>query len=275
MKFIVYALLCPKCGCPRYVGQTQNWSSRLASHRRGIRSKDGCIHKKRWVQSLLNQGLEFGVVFLLELPTREGLPEAEIYWIKTLRGRGCPLTNLTDGGDGGTLGIKQSPETIAKRVAHVIGRPKSFETRAKISQTLTGRPSPKKGRPLSPEELIKHAEARAIPPFQDQYGRVYKTLKEDSERCGVSDSNICNVLKRKRRSTGGLVFTYVHDLASIAEQDRQYQASKEKSKLETKERNRARTRAWKEARQKASPALRSSRVEPQKADELWPATMKV
>ena len=208
-SFVVYALTCPRCGCPRYVGQSQDFSQRLGSHLRGIKSKDNCVYKKHWVQSLLDAGMIPGHVILTSLPSRAGLPEAEIYWIKFFRERGCPLTNLTDGGDGGTLGKKNSAETIEKRVAHFRGVPKSPETRAKIAAALTGRPSPKKGRPMTPEQLASHAIARAIPPFQDQHGRVYKTLKEAAEQWNIPAGNICNVLKGKRKSAGGLVFSYI------------------------------------------------------------------
>lgn len=151
----------------------------------------------------------FDVAVLTELSDRAQLPHAEIYWIKELRARGCPLTNLSSDGDGGTPGIKQSPETIEKRMLHVRGVPKSAETKAKISAALTGRVSAKKGRPLSPEEKVRHATARAIPPFQDQHGRIYKTLKEAADRWGIPAGNICNVLKGKRKSAGGLVFSYL------------------------------------------------------------------
>jgi hypothetical protein len=247
-KYVIYALLCPKCGCPRYVGQTQDWASRLISHKKGIKSTDNCVYKKRWVQKLIDEGLEFKSVILLELPTREGLADAEKYWIKFLKERGCPLTNLTAGGDGGTLGLKNSPETIAKRAAHFKGVPKSEETKAKISATLTGRPSPKKGRPLTEEQLVKHALVRTIPPFEDQYGRVYTTIKEAAQAHSLAPGNICNVLKRKRMSAGGFVFTYVHEKEAMAKLDAVRLESKNKSKEETKARNRERTRLWKEQR---------------------------
>jgi hypothetical protein len=205
---LIYALTCPSCGCSRYVGQTIfTAAKREAQHLKGIKSRDSSIHKKRWVQTLLDQGLRPGFVVLLELPSAEHLDAAEVFWIAEMRARGCPLTNLTDGG-GGHLGYKQRPETIEKRAAHFRGVPKSAEHKAKIAAALTGRPSQKKGRPLSPAEKVKHAAARTIPPFQDQHGRVYSTIKEAAELWGIPPGNIVHCLKGRRKSAGGLAFRY-------------------------------------------------------------------
>lgn len=88
---------------------------------------------------------------------------------------------------------------------------------------------------------------KTVPPFQDQHGRVYSSIKEAAEKWNIPAGNICNVLKRKRRSAGGLVFTYLHELSEVAEADREHEADKEKRKQETHERNLARTKSWHEA----------------------------
>lgn len=208
MRFIVYALICPICGCPRYVGQSSCGIKRFTQHLKGIRSSDDSHHKKSWVQSLLDMGLAPTFKVLVVLPDAQFLDAAEIYWIKELRARGCPLTNLTDGGCG-RRGHKDTPETIEKRRQKQLGRPVPQERRNRIAATLRGRPSPKKGRPLSPEEKISHQLARAIPPFQDQHGRIYKTIKEAAEQWGLPPGNIVHCLKGRRKSAGGLEFRYV------------------------------------------------------------------
>lgn len=207
-KYIVYALTCPKCGCPRYVGQSSVGRKRYVQHLRGIESPDACHYKKRWVQSLLDKGLKPGFVILIELPDPLALDAAEGYWIAEMKRRDCPLTNLTLGGCG-RRGHKDTPETVERRRQSQLGIPVPQERRDRIAASLKGRPSPKKGRPLTPEQLISHAAARTIPPFKDQHGRVYKTLKECSEKWNIPSSNICHVLKGKRKSVGGLTLTYV------------------------------------------------------------------
>lgn len=208
MNPIIYALTCPKCNCPRYIGQTTEPDSRKKCHFRGVKSSDDSIYKKRWVQSLLDQGLTPGFIVILELSDCKDLDPAEIFWIKEMKSRGCPLTNLNNGG-GGNRGYKQSAVTIEKRASYFRGVPKSESTKLKISLSLRGRASPKKGRPLTPMELISHAAARVIPPFQDQHGRVYKTIKEASELWSIPPGNIVHCLKRRRKSAGGLVFSYL------------------------------------------------------------------
>jgi hypothetical protein len=210
MNFIIYALLCPKCKCPRYIGQSSKGLKRYKDHLLGIKNiKDGSTHKKFWIQSLLNSGLKPELKILLQLPTSDYLDEAEIYWIAEMRNRGCPLTNLTDGGKG-RRGWIPSKETRSKiSLSNGCRKPKSVETRAKISASLMGRPSPKKGRPLNEQQKLAHAQAHAIKPFKDQHGRIYTSIKEVAEMWGLQKSNICNVLKRKRKSAGGLIFSFL------------------------------------------------------------------
>lgn len=240
MNFIIYALCCPFCGCPRYVGQTSDFETRVQSHLKGDRKGDYSVHKKHWVQSLLNRGAKPLFVKLVELPSDEFLDDAEIYWIAELKRRGCKLTNLTDGG-GGLRGYVYSEESKKKISESLKGRPVPQEVRDKISKTLTGRIGHNRGIPLSPLGKEAHAKAHAIPPFEDQHGRLYTTIKEACEAHGLSAPNVCNVLKRNRRSAGGLVFTYLHEKGLRKQEDIQRALDLEKQKLETKERDKKRS----------------------------------
>ncbi len=255
MKYIIYGLVDPFTGQLRYIGKSEEGMKRPLQHSMpSLLAKNTNPHKCNWVRSVLAKCGIVEILIIQEFQEAEILDQAEIHWISYFRGLGCNLLNISTGGEAGTKGWKQSPETIAKRVAHFKGVPKTQECKDKISATLTGQPSPKKGRPLSPEELISHAKSHAIPPFQDQHGRVYATLKEAAEMWNLEPGNICNVLKRKRKSTGGLVFTYIHELDSKAALDKQRLEDIEKSKQETKERDYARTKAWKEAHPDYMPA---------------------
>lgn len=246
MRYIVYALCCPRCGCPRYVGQTSDIDARIRSHLSGRKSSDGCRYKKHWVQSLLDSGTKPVIKILSQLPTEDFLDEAEIYWIAALRQRGCPLTNLTDGG-GGLRGYKQSKETVKKRAAKLLGRPVSNHTRKLIAEKLTGRPSPKKGRALDEAQRKSHFESHAVEPFQDQHGGVYTSIVDAAAVTGANAANISNVLKRKRQSAGGFVFTFLHEIEMRAEEDRQKAAQLQAQKEATKTRNLARAREWRRA----------------------------
>jgi hypothetical protein len=70
-----------------------------------------------------------------------------------------PLCNLTDGGDG-ACGIKQSPETIAKRVAKQLGKPLSEEHKEKVRQSKLGNRNHRFGIKASEETRRKMSESR-------------------------------------------------------------------------------------------------------------------
>ena len=143
----------------RYVGKTiGDPVRRLRGHLRGAKSGDQ-LRVSRWLRSV---GLKAEII-VLERCSRRQLNEAERVWIACLRRYGCRLTNLTDGGDGQSLGyrtstttkIKQSLAGRARYADPVLGprgretsamggrllrdRPKSAEHRAKLSASLTGR----------------------------------------------------------------------------------------------------------------------------------------
>ncbi len=68
------------------------------------------------------------------------------------------LCNMTDGGDG-CLGVKQSKETIAKRVAKQLGRPLSEEHKKNLSKSKLGENNPMFGKKFSAEHRAKHRKA--------------------------------------------------------------------------------------------------------------------
>lgn len=205
---IVYALIDPRNGQLRYIGKSESGLERPREHGRPSTLRQNTNpHKCNWIRDLKRDGWEYEVEVLEDGP--EDLNEAEIFWIGYFRMLGANLLNASTGGESGTKGWKQSPETIEKRRQKLLGHEVPQERRDRIAASLAGRPSPKKGRQLSEDELKKHAEAHAIPPFQDQHGRVYTTLKEAAQRWNIPPGNICNCLKGKRKSAGGLQFSYV------------------------------------------------------------------
>lgn len=70
--------------------------------------------------------------------TDEEAIQHERFLIQCFRDLGCPLTNLTDGGEG-VSGFKHTAESKARLIACLVGRVMSPESRKKISLTLTGR----------------------------------------------------------------------------------------------------------------------------------------
>lgn len=126
----------------RYIGKTINPKARLRRHCLDY-DKGKITHCSTWVKGLLNDGLE-PMMEILEECTEETWREAERDWIAKARGFGLDLVNMVDGGMGGAVrGRKLSKEHIEKMV------------KARVYK-----PSPLKGRPLSPERKAQLLAAR-------------------------------------------------------------------------------------------------------------------
>lgn len=110
----------------------------------------------------------FSVEIVFEDLTEEEAFQCEKDTITEFRYFGYPLTNLTDGGEG-VSGIKQSAETIRKRVLKTTGKKRTEATKLLISNALKGKTSSletrlklskiNKGRLRSEESINKTAKA--------------------------------------------------------------------------------------------------------------------
>jgi len=145
---IVYGLVDPHTLLVRYVGLSTNGLKRPNGHRApsSLRCKS---HKNAWIKTLFDAGLDYTIVVLEVVATKDALPAAERFWIALGRAFGWPLTNLTDGGDGG---LNPAPETRAKVSAALRGRVLTPEHRAKIGAA-------QRGVSKDPEHVAKVAEA--------------------------------------------------------------------------------------------------------------------
>lgn len=111
-------------------------------------------------------------------------------------GTGC-LVNLTDGGEG-TIGVKQSQETIAKRTAKLLGRKNTEETKRKMSEV-------RKGIVFSPEHIenlrFSHLGQKGWngkEVIDLQTGFAYDSLREGCRSVGVNYK--AEFAKQKRKS---------------------------------------------------------------------------
>lgn len=197
----IYGLVDPRTNDIRYIGKADNPSKRLIRHvwdaQRGT-----VTHKCSWLRQLLSEGLMPNLI-VLEIVPIDDWPIAESRWIKTGRRNGWPLTNLTDGGDGLTgfvfseasrrklseaqrgktpwnkgkpspfRGLPGRPHSIEtrKKIGDVQRgkkrRPLSVDTRQKIGDSLRGRPSPYRGKTLSPEHCLHMSEAQKSRPLSE------------------------------------------------------------------------------------------------------------
>lgn len=111
-KFIIYGLIDPLTRQVRYIGKSSSGTERAMAHGQDSRSEPN-LHKARWIGSLKDQGLAYDVVILEQLESQADLNGAECDWIASAKRLGWPLTNLTDGGDGGP-GCIPGDETRAR-----------------------------------------------------------------------------------------------------------------------------------------------------------------
>lgn len=129
---VIYALVDPKTGEWRYIGQTtQPLHHRLVRHVRDARKGDYYLH--RWIRKL---GQSPHALLVEECDDQDSLDRAETEWIDGLRALGYSLTNIREGGCGGKL----SRETRRKLSAAKRGVPKPPGFAAQVSQSLRGRP---------------------------------------------------------------------------------------------------------------------------------------
>lgn len=99
-------------------------------------------------------------------------------------GTGC-LVNLTNGGEG-TIGLKQSQETIDKRANSIRGKKRSDETRAKISLALTGKKLSEKHIESLRTSHLGNIPSNAKQVIDLQTGFVYDSLRNGCSSVGVS-----------------------------------------------------------------------------------------
>jgi group I intron endonuclease len=156
MKIYIYKLIDPVSGAARYVGKTNNPANRIRQHR-----SNHCYSTKKWVDGLRGLGLS-PKMEVLEETDDHGWHEREQYWIELLRSKGEDLFNIATTPIPGKrygyvmsestkekirnslkgrrrvmtpewraqiaiiaakrIGVKQSPELVAKRKATLLAR---------------------------------------------------------------------------------------------------------------------------------------------------------
>jgi hypothetical protein len=136
----IYALIDPFSKEVRYVGKAKNPYLRLIYNHIKDMSK---THKAFWIQSLIKQSA-MPVLAILEQceNTKCVWEERERDWIAFGKRIGWPLTNGTDGGEGGPggwlKGKKRSPEAIRKFIVSMTGKRRSEKTKELMKKNHVG-----------------------------------------------------------------------------------------------------------------------------------------
>lgn len=134
MKTFIYSLCDPITEEVRYIGKTDQYlKQRLYSHIQESKS-DKRSHKISWIKSLLSKGLKPLIKIVDEVPQDEW-KYWECYYIELYKSRGYNLTNLTDGGQGGS-GYKHTEESRERMRQSKLGQKLSEEHKNKISISI-------------------------------------------------------------------------------------------------------------------------------------------
>lgn len=134
MKTFIYSLCDPITDEIRYIGKTDQYlKQRLYSHIQECKSNKKS-HKISWIKSLLFQDLRPFIKVIDEVPQEEW-KYWECYYIELYRSKGCNLTNLTDGGQGGS-GYKHTQESRNRMRKSKLGQKLSEEHKEKISKSI-------------------------------------------------------------------------------------------------------------------------------------------
>lgn len=219
MKYIIYGLIDPTTKELRYIGQSSTGFKRPKSHMYKSVYKRYNSHLYCWIRGLVSKNLSPEIVVIEELLCRKNLSNSEQFYISYFKAMGCRLTNLTVGGEVGSLGIKQSPETIAKRTKNcksnykwtvedkkrlsrsklgISTGPRSEYTKLKISLANRGANNGMYGKSALNRRVII-----------DQNGTIYPSLRIAAQKLALQESNISKVLYGHRKHTGGFRFSYL------------------------------------------------------------------
>lgn len=128
MKTYIYSLSDPLTGNIRYVGKTDNLSSREKTHLRVEKT-----HKSYWVQSLLAIGLMPKMEILDEVSNDEW-KFWEQHWIQLIKSWGFNLVN----GDNGGLGHQRITYEMRQKISNTLKRPNLALSKNVYSYLLTG-----------------------------------------------------------------------------------------------------------------------------------------
>jgi len=196
-KYIIYALQDPLTGEIRYVGKSSTGVARVA--------RPHAAHCRAWKERLKRFGISPIVIILQRFYKTDDtdinviLNGCEIYWISEMRLRGCPLTNLTSGGDGSpNLDSSVRLSMSRKRT----GRKHSAETRLKMSISHLGK---KHNWNLSgddhwtrrkPERLARKIPIDVVQEICRKYLMGGITQRQIASVYGVNHRSIGSLLKR-------------------------------------------------------------------------------
>ena len=236
MVTYIYALIDPITNNIKYIGKSNSPETRIRVHIHNAKfNKVSNVHLCRWINLLLNQGLE-PELKIIEETTFEIWREREIYWIDFYQNK-FKLCNKHEGGlePPNMIGFKWSEENMKNHVSNktrgkpqwvdrphpLLGKPhpargqtRSGETKQKIKEARL-RTNGMKGVKLSPErkDSIRKQFSKSVN-LIDENGEVVETFSsglEAEKKFNLTKGSVCRVCKGEYKHTKGLVFRYYEE----------------------------------------------------------------
>lgn len=211
----IYALIDPRDGIPRYIGQTtKTVKHRLRKHCESVVSRD--TPKSRWIKELLDLSL-YPEARALCMVSPDKLDDMEISCIKLAKEHGWPLTNVARGGNkppytegenhpnalltnSQVLSIRKTfdgePNTV-KRLARQYGVSKSA-----IRAILDGTNYPSVGGKLY--NFDKRVDDSIVVELRQRYVNDGIPTPQLAEEYGINQGTICSLVNgNSRKDLGG------------------------------------------------------------------------
>ena len=195
-KFLIYALSDPRTGEIRYVGKSSNGLKRARTH-----EYPSCLGRERtkcrnWIVSLHALDLKPLIEVVEEHVDHNRLIEAECFWISQFKALGFNLTNHTDGGEG-CLGRKMSSEVKEKLRSINLGSTRTESARLKISDAQRGR----KQSPVTVAKRSAAMIGKNNKQVIDNNGVIYSSCWAASNALNISSASISRILRGKQKNS--------------------------------------------------------------------------
>lgn len=193
--YLIYGLVDPNSGQLRYIGKSSSGIYRAMRHSAKSELAKDRSYKGNWLRSL---SLKPKIVIIQDFKNDKNIIDcAEMFWINYFKNLGCPLTNLTNGGDG-CVGRKMSDKTKNKISSAQKGKPRfSEEMKLHFSAIRKGRPPVNKGK-------CKYNK------FVDQFGNIF-TMKDFCLKYNTTQASVNRVLAGTRKSIYNLRLTLLEE----------------------------------------------------------------
>lgn len=223
-RYLIYGLVDPRDDQLRYIGKSSYGLKRPRSeHYRVMKGYEGQGYRQNWIRSLDADGITYRIEVIQQFSESDILYDAERFWILYFRRMGCPLTNLTDGGEG-TAGYRHTDEHKRKMSELYKGKAPSFKCHEaarranlgntwhhseKIKRIISQANLGRKHKPESYENHLRRSKAHGGRLFVDQHGVLYRTLMQAVVATGVDKASVWAILRGRRRQGKGYVFSYL------------------------------------------------------------------